>query len=53
MKDGLHAVHAPQDEIWERTAQRNDAFGRQLLVEDLLLKGRCEVLLHSSQIVRF
>lgn len=38
-------------EIWERPAQRNDAFGHQLSEEDLLLKARCEVLLLSSQMV--
>lgn len=51
MEDGIHHVHAPQDEIQESTVQVNDAFGHQLLMEDLLLKARCEVLLHYSQVV--
>lgn len=52
MENGLHGVHAPPGEIWERAAQGSDAFGHQLSVEGLLLKARCEVLLHSSQMVR-
>lgn len=48
----MEDVCASPAEIRETTAQGKDAFSQQPLVEDLLLMARCEVLLHSSWMVR-